>query len=267
MKALDFIYDDVQLSSLGYMICTFDPGSGISTANSGCQIDFETVTSRHTGALLKTSAWYDSCLESTFCICKNVNHQSQSEITVEEMRELVGWLNRKAFRPLRFIDSDWDGIYFMASFGVARCEHYGVLVGLELTMTTDKPYALGNTVLLQSDVEAGGSMMVQNTSDEIGATYPSSIEITCGAAGDLDIYNEQGKLHTVVRNCSAGEVISISPYWQMISSSLASHKVQNDFNYVFPKLVRTFADRNNTFTFSLPCSVSFSYTPVVKAFL
>ena len=50
----------------------------------------------------------------------------------------------------------------------------------------------------------------------------------------------------------------------MISSSLDSHKVQNDFNWAFFRLENTFRDKKNKITLSLPCTVKITYSPIVK---
>lgn len=65
-----------------------------------------------------------------------------------------------------------------------------------------------------------------------------------------------------IANCKTGEVIKVS--YPMISSSLDSHKIQNDFNWSFFRLENTFRDKKNKITLSLPCVVRITYSPIVK---
>ena len=50
----------------------------------------------------------------------------------------------------------------------------------------------------------------------------------------------------------------------MISSSLPSHKIQNDFNWQFFRISSTFKDKENNVTVSLPCSIKMEYSPIAK---
>ena len=63
---------------------------------------------------------------------------------------------------------------------------------------------------------------------------------------------------------SAGEVINLDGKNQIITTSLSSHKIQNDFNFEFPTLVNSIDNRYTNYTFSLSCEVEIIYTPIVK---
>ena len=150
------------------------------------------------------------------------------------------------------------------SFNVAKIKIAEVLCGIRLTMETDKPFAYGEEQLFDWTVSNSTTRYkVTDLSDEIGTTYPT-IKIICSQAGDMTVYNDRDNKNVVIKNCSVGEIISIDGSIQTISTSLNSHKIQNDFNYEFPKIINTFDNRDNYFRFSLPCAVELSYTPIIK---
>ena len=69
----------------------------------------------------------------------------------------------------------------------------------------------------------------------------------------------------IVKNCRANEIITLHGKTKMIESSLAGHtKLYNDFNYNFIRIINTFDNNVNTFTSTLPCEITISYSPIRK---
>ena len=52
--------------------------------------------------------------------------------------------------------------------------------------------------------------------------------------------------------------------YPIISSSIPSHKIQNDFNYNFFRISNTEDKIVNDITFSIPCEVELTYSPIKK---
>ena len=52
----------------------------------------------------------------------------------------------------------------------------------------------------------------------------------------------------------------------IISSSIENRneKIMNNFNFIFPMISNSYTNRKNTFTFSMPCDVTFSYKQTRK---
>ena len=98
-------------------------------------------------------------------------------------------------------------------------------------------------------------------SDDEDYVYPN-ISITCKQAGDLTIHNAREDRTTFIKNCTANEIITMN--YPIITTSLSSHKIQDDFNFVFPRIAGDFVTKENKLTFSLPCSVQLRYSPAVK---
>ena len=267
MIACDFEYDGRLLSEFGFVLCSFDGAGGVETSPTGFQISFNKI-SRSRGrinSLIGTQ--YDGCVEATFQICKDPDKSIDGEISTEEYRELVRWLNRHEFLPFRTINGSPEPndstCYFNGSFNISKIFMADRLYGLELTLETDAPYGYGLPFERTWTVSAGGSITFPDNSDESRAIRPD-MTIVCNAAGTLTIANAMTLSTMRIENCSSGETFTVKGEEQIIASSLATHKVYNDFNYVFLTIGNTFENRDNTLTFSLPCTVTIKYNPIIK---
>lgn len=259
MKAIDFEYDSLSLSDFGMMLCKFD-SSGIETIGMP-GITFNTVSVRHGIKHELTSIEYADCLTFTLQICNNPCNGNSMEISLETARDIARWLNRKSFNKFKLIDDEWYGIYVEASFNISRIEIGGKLVGFELQATTNRPYFISEPVIATLELDSNEVVSIYNKSDEFGHIYPN-MKITVKEAGDFEIYNAFEDRSMVVKNCEANEVITID--YPIISSSLASHKIANDFNWQFFRLASSFRNRLNEVKVSLPCTIILEYNPIVK---
>lgn len=260
MKSYDFEYDGLRLSDKGFVICKFDSG-GVDTISNGSEITFNTVSTMHGVKHELTSIEYADCLTATFQICKNLCIDKNEEVSVEDMRDIMRWLNRKDFHKFKLLDDEYTGIYFEASFNVSRIEVDGRLYGFELEMFTNRPFALHEPVVIKFDAEANDTKTIYNKSDDEGYVYPD-MEITIKESGNLKIYNAFEDRTMEINNCVANEVITIE--YPIISTSLASHKIQNDFNWRFFRIASSFKNKMNEITISIPCTIKMTYSPIVK---
>ena len=260
LKCYDFEYDGIRLSDKGFMICKFDSG-GVDTVSNGSEITFNTVSTLRGVKHELTSVEYGDYLTATFQICNNYCDRISEEISLDDMRDVMRWLNRKSFHKFRLLDDEYSGIYFEASFNVSKVEVDGKLYGFELEMFTNRPFAIAEPVTVKLDVKADETINVYNKSDDEGYVYPN-MEITVKESGDLEIYNAMEDRTMTIKNCVADEVITIE--YPMISSSVEAHKIQNDFNWVFFRLASTFKNKLNEVEVSLPCSIQLIYSPIVK---
>lgn len=268
MFACDFEYDGRLLSDFGFIICHFDGAGGIETEDTGYQITFDKV-SRSRGmrnSLIGTK--YESCVTTTFQICKNEDDVDDMEISTEEYRELVRWLNRHEFLPFRTINGadtepDSTTCYFDGSFNIKKIYMADRLFGLELTLETNAPYGYGIPFEQTWNVSAGGTITFTDNSDESRSIRPD-LTIVCRASGNLVITNSTTLCSMEINNCTNGETITVNGDAQIISTSLATHKIFNDFNYDFLTIGNTFDSGVNTLTFSLPCAFTLRYKPIIK---
>lgn len=261
MKAIDFEYDGINLSDRGFTICNFG-SKGLETVSNGSKITFNTVSVLGGSKRKKTSTEYEDCLETTIQICKYSCGKDVQEISSVEFREMTRWLGRKKFLKFKIFDEDYIDLYFEASFNISRIEIDGKLYGLELEVTTNRPFALKEPrTIVVKNIEKDGRHYIHDTSHEEGYIYPYT-EITVVEDGKLEIYNAIEDRKTVIENCVAGEVITMD--YPIIQSSNSSHDIQNDFNWTFFRVANTFRKSRNDLTFSIPCIMKIKYSPIVK---
>lgn len=261
MKAYDFEYDGIYLSDKGFMICDFDSKS-VETTSMGSEINFNTVSTMHGLKQELASSDYDDCISAIIQICKHPCRNDDTDVSIEEAREIMQWLNRKGFHKFKLVDDEYLNIYFKASFNVSKIEISGGIKGFELEMITNSPCAYHEPIRMTiKNIVEDGSKAIISKSDEEGYIYPE-MEITINKDGDLEIYNEIEDRTTYIKNCKVGEVIKMN--YPIIETSFNSHKIMDDFNWRFFRIARKFKQRENRIRISLPCTIKIKYIPTVK---
>lgn len=271
MHSIDFEYDNQYLSDYGFIICDFNFSDGANEVDAGSTITFNKVARHYGKKYSLSSTQYDECVTTSFDICKNpdIYDPDEMEISNDEYRDIIRWLNRREFLKFQVIDDGTDNFvrdtcYYNASFNVDKIKVNEKLVGMRLTMETDKPFGYGQEQTVSwTFSDSSISKILSDVSDEIGFIYPTLI-ITCNRSGDLSLYNELENCTTVIKNCTVGEVITLDGDTQIISSTYLSHDIYNDFNFEFFKIGNTINNRNNRISASLPCDLIIKYTPIIK---
>ena len=270
MYAVDFEYDGQYLSDYGFIICDFDGSTGAVTASAGSNITFNRVKRDNGKRHGLSSTEYGECVSTTFDICKDdtVWSREELEITNNEYRDLVRWLNRREFLTFQLLNNneydDRESCFYNASFNIEKIFINARLYGLRLNMATDKPFGYGQEQTISWNiVDPSTPKVLSDISDEIGCIYPTLI-ITCMRNGDLTIWNELEGCTTMIRNCTVGEVITLHGDTQIITSSFASHNIGADFNYDFFRIGNTIHTRSNKIYASAPCKLEIRYHPVIK---
>lgn len=275
MLATDFVYDDIKLSDKGYIICDFDDKSGVEIVDVGSNITFNKIK-RDSGRIYTlASATYDECVTATFDICKNdcLYDSDEMEITTQQFREIMQWLNRREFLPFRIVDEKQTVCWYNASFNVDKIVIGGKIYGARLTMETDRPFGYDDKVTLKgkSLTTSNPTVTIINTSNEIGYLYPT-ITIKCLKNGDLTITNDLEKCTTIIKKCSNAETITLNGETQTIETDNENghtkKKIHNDFNWEFLRLGTKMKQgqvvRDNNITVSLPCKITIEFRPIVK---
>ena len=269
MNAVDFSYDGLLLSDFKFIICDFNGSSGIDTVSAGSKITFNTVSKNRGRSYTLTSTQYDECYTTTFDICKDPDifeTQQERYITADEYRDIMRWLNRNEFLKVSFLDEELDNepVFYRGSFNVEKIKLAEKLIGFTLTLETDKPFAYGEERIEQwTATSMSLSHMFVDGSDEVGYIYPK-LKITCNASGNFTIHNDLTDTTMAINNCTSGEILTIDGENQIITSSISSHKVYEDFNYEFLKIGNDFDNSINTITVNRACKVELSYYPVMK---
>lgn len=261
MEAYDFLYGNKKLSDFGFVICNFSD-KGLDTVSDGCQISFNTVPIWGGAKNELTSTQYEECLGTTLQICKHSCAGDIQEINPIEHRNITRWLNRKSYLKFKPLSKEYVDLYFEASFNISRIELDGRLFGFELEVFTNRPFALKEPITISiKNLEQDGKHSINDISYEEGFIYPHT-EITVSEDGNLKIHNAIENRDTYIANCVAGEIITMD--YPIISSSVSSHNIQNDFNWKFFRVANTFDNSRNDLTVSLPCTIKVEYSPIVK---
>ena len=275
MYCIDFEYDGQRLSDYGCVVCHISSSPDLNTVNIGSQITFNTINLPLQNKFKAMSAQYQEAYTTTFEIGKfNCNTENDCVLTQEEVSSLMRWLNRKRYCKFKMIyeNDEFGNIYYIGSFNVQMITYCGDVIGLELTLQTNAPFGYYESIDCKMNFITGGDtekISVFDISDEIGSIYPHNVKIKCLDSGDLIIHNSQdGKRSTVINNCVEGEILMLDGENKIITSSENHVRLYNDFNYNFIKISNksenTINDIQNEFTVSLPCEISFSYSPICK---
>ncbi len=98
---------------------------------------------------------------------------------------------------------------FKASKGqeIFSCPYRKAVPLLDLLPSVDHyPYGFEDNI---KQICNGKKFVIYSNSDEVGTLYPTVI-ITCNEAGDLSLANDLDNEVMVIKNCSAGEVITVN---------------------------------------------------------
>lgn len=266
MKAVDFEYDGQHLSDYGFIICDFDGSSGANTVDIGSKISFNKSPIFQGKKHVLLSSEYEDCISAEFDICKNPEVYDDLEITSDEFRDLMRWLNRRKFYELCIFDQDedYESVYLNASFNIEKIKIGEKTCGLRLSMETDSPFAHGaeqkyKHVFSNSSEE----YVVSDLSDDVGYIYPV-LRIKCNTSGDITVSNTTFECNTTIKNCESGETIIINGDTLSIATDSATHNIFNDFNYEFFIIGNSINNRKNKIMVSAQCEIEISFSPIIK---
>lgn len=259
---VDFEYDGERLSEYGLIIASVDGSSSANTLEWGNQLEFNTIKNKMSGVNYATSVGYSDVYSVTFQVIKHSCNSSDADhISDTEIRQIEKWLNRKLYKRFSPIsdNGEFSGYHFYGSFNINPIVIASDIIGLELTFTSNAPYAFGDTVTYSVNAS---SFELYCLSDEIGECQIKMI-ITTSQAGDLTINNNLIG-NTVIKNCVANEQITIDSENLVITSNQAHPRLYNDFNYKYPRLLNGYPSQINKFTLSMQCKVYIEYKPIRK---
>lgn len=268
MYATDFEYAGEKLSDYGMIICDFNNGGELETVSSGSDIVFNQISLNKGNRFFIGSSVYEAALTTTIQICKNpciVNSQEEMIISTTEISALQRWLCRKnQYHRFKIYQKDFENIYWNTTFSAKQIELGGKIIGMELTLYTDAPFAYMDEITIIANLDNTTPLDFYDISDEEGFIYPN-MEITILEATDSFILKnsmDKGRQFQI-NNCKLNEVITIQGSSHILVSS-NHNNLPNDFNYCFPRIANTYRNNKNTFTCNTKCKVMFSYSPIRK---
>lgn len=270
MYAQDFEYDGMRLSDFGLMICTFN-SSGVSTVSSGADISFNIAKSNGSNKFSFYGSKYDSYYTMTFEICKSDLYGTKNYIEPNVESSLQRWLCRKdGYHKLSFVKEGYEDIYWNATFSAKQISLNDKIIGMELTIYTDAPFAYLSEQTISYTMTAGSSVSLFDMSDEVGSIYPQ-VEIICGGTadrnGNVKLQNSMDRKILNLSGLSAGETILLNGEKHTIKSSFQRDNLASSFNFYYPKIINTINNRENVYALSddsIPITIKFTYSPIIK---
>ena len=268
MYAIDFEYAGERLSDYGMIICSFDGGKGIETISSGSDITFNQIASNKGNRFFIGSSTYESALTSTFQICKNsclAKTQDEMSISLAELSAIQRWLCRKnQYNRFKIIQDGFENIYWNVTFSAKQVELNGRIIGMELTLYADAPFAYMDELTIDVDCSENLTFDIYDMSDEEGYIYPN-MEITILEDANRFVLTNQFDVSRplIITNCAANEVITIRGKEHIITSS-AGRNLSNNFNFYYPRILNSYIDNKNTFECTTKCNITISYSPIRK---
>lgn len=272
MRFIDFEYDKYHLSDFGFIVCDFNYPNGAATSNEGAELKLKTVPRRYGRSHSKVGSSYDNCLTASFDICKNpdVYDVSEREISDDEYRDIVRWLNRNKFIPFRAIDDTCqsESCWFKASFNTAQIRIAETLYGVHLTMETDAPFGFGQQLTFKKVLGSGQSITVYDMSDDIGFFCPYVSVKVLGNKDGAQIESDLTGTVTTFKHLYENETIEMNGNTMIVESTFAPvnrpTSLTDDFNYDFVAIGNEYDNRVNNLTVNFSCEITISYSPIIK---
>ena len=262
----DFEYDGIALSDKGLAIVSFD----------GAQDDdIETDSQRTLNSIslfggryqpFVTSVFEDR-LEVEFSIAKNYceDNKDNPYFSVREIEDIQYWLNRPTSHKFKILNEvEYADVYWEGSFNLQWIKVGEETAGFNATFISNRPYAIGEEVLCEKELGGDEELILPDFSFDEGSIVPTVV-IELKESGDLiltNIFNDV-ETKTEIKGCTSGEIITFDKLMQ-VSSSINSHNIYNDFNWIFPKIYNVYGNTINKYKSNLNCDCKISYNPVRK---
>ena len=261
MTEEDFIFDNMALSDLGYIICT-DGVQDLDVVVSG--MDYTTVKAGQSDISHKVATPYSENYHADIEIMKNPCSDGDLNLTNDDISEMARWLCRKEYKWFRWVDEiGQDEIWHEVRITIDKKIYGDSVIGLLLHVESNRPYGL-TKVFKQVVNRTEEPTVVFVHSDEEGYIYPD-VTIEVESDGDIVISNEYENRSTVIKNCVADEVITIMGGDMLqISSTSADHDFSKSFNYKFPRLCNLYNNHKNPISVTGDCTTTLSYRGIRK---
>jgi hypothetical protein len=254
------MFDGKMCTDYGLQICSFESNDLENVSSSA--IELSTYKSPLSNKWQKYGYEYKDPKSFTIEVAK-LNFE---KFTKYEVGEINRWLVRTdGYHWFQLYNKNFSGVNFNCT--ATQSEELvlnGDTYGIKYTFTADSPYGYSDIIeKALTFTDANKSFSLIDYSDEIGHIYPD-LKITCSSNGNLDLYNKIEDRHMIINNCTSGEIIMIDGEHKIITSSINTHKIYNDFNYKYFRIANSFASRENIITSSLNCIMEIRWREIRK---
>lgn len=261
MYIKDFEFDGKSASSEGFFIGSLDDNGNLSLG-----VDIAVNYTRPIGS--NTSYFHGSTYEENISFPLQIFKFNPVTDLAEEIDDFslskyMRWLIKdNKYCKLVLTTGNGHKLFTKAQINANRIEFAGRTYGFELSINTYSPILFKEEYSHTEDItEENFYFDIKDSSDKEGYQMLDTV-IQCKTDGDLEITNLFDNRKTVIKNCKKDEFINIDGKNQILISSLSSHKIYDDFNFVFPKIHNTKFNNLNTFVVNIPCKITLKYSPI-----
>lgn len=157
------------------------------------------------------------------------------------------------YYKLQLIDEDFGNCYCWCTGTIVEKIFVGGYVrGLQVTVKLANPYWYDFDVhSVTCNVTDGANMILNDTSGLPNHEIYPDVEIRFLTNGDFNMTNSMTGCNFGLKNCVAGEVVTIKGNIHAMSSNIrTTSALFNGFTYDFPSIANRYDSRKNVFTFS-----------------
>lgn len=223
-------YNDFNL-----LVCNFSTNSD-DTTSAGSKFKKRTHYSPTLKKWIYYGYEYEEPLTFTFDVIKDPCRTSgDGEFSANDIQEITNWLMRTDGNKEFFLPNTvfWSHIRFFGTCTNIDMKKVGdEIIGLIITLETNAPF--GYSELKEAEFsthsEAQSTKTIYSFSKEEGKNFVN-IKIRCDGNGDVIIKNNYGEM--IIRNCVDGEIITIDGQTKVITTTVSTHKIYNDFNFQY----------------------------------
>ena len=262
----DFEYDNITLSSKGLCIVSFN-GMQDDDIETDSQRTFNSISLFGGRYQPFITSVYEDRLEVELSIGKKYceNNLNNLYFSVQEIEDIQYWLNRPTSHKFKILNEvEYADVYWEGSFNLQWVKIGEDTIGLNATFISNRPHALGEEVLYEKELGGNETLVLSDFSYDEGSIAPT-IVIELKESGNLEfthIFNNI-ETKTKITNCIIGEKITFDKLLQ-ISSSVDSHDIYNNFNWVFPRIYNIYGNTINVYKSNLSCDCKITYNPIRK---
>lgn len=267
MYLVDFEYDGRLLSSLGYMVGCINTDKE-DTVSLGSSLSYETVVNNGTYVTEYPNYSYEENITKTFDIIKfSCENPNEIYFSSSEISYIMRWLNQETiakFIPI-YDELQSETVFFNGTFtSVSAIKINGNVAGFTVTFTSNAPWGFLDSRDLEMELDGVESYSIFQDSDRVGCVYPTKLEMTIHADGDLELANSLDPRICKIANVKEGEIITMNCEARTIVSSEDHKTLYNDFNYCYPRIINNKYSEMNVFTSTLPVSIVIEHHPIRK---
>lgn len=258
----DFLYDGRALSEFGYILLMENSEEQMDTSN----MEIKNIKGARNDKSIGVGYQYGENLTATYLIMKDFCEfpDDELDLTDDDVSELTRWLCRKQYKWFKFIDDEDMGVadVWYQGYWTVKKEFVGDrVIGLQITLHTNAPYGYSRIV---KHVHADNQFSINIHTDEEGYIYPD-VTITVQEDGDLEFTNVTEGRVTEIKNCVAGETITIlNADIQQIGSTNTAHDWIHEYNYKYPRFAVSYGNLSNDFNINLEAEIIFEYREIRK---